>query len=412
MRADILKEVACIKMTTDIKPNFSSLAAEFKASRNTIKKYYNMKEGENPKKARTYKSVFDPYEDFIRERAQNVAGCTYAALFMLLNDKYPEQKGRAKYGSFTAFCRRKKIIVGRNDGKAHVLFETAPGHQLQVDWKEDITIHTTDGKELYFNIFSATLGASRYHVYIHTIGKTRSDFFRCVRMALIKIGGSVNEILTDNMAAIVKITSETKGGRKKYPDVLQWEKDSGIRIRLCKPRSPETKGKVEVSNKFVDRIMVYDGQIKDEDELKKKIDLIMREANEQKNSGIGLSPLSVFMMREKQFLKPLPDMSLLETYEKAGETRKVPNTLLVGFNGHNYSVPLDYIGRLVRIVEEGSEIAIYYNEKEIARHKISDKKTNYLPEHYKQALRQAVGSKVQEDELEELAKKNLEAFGI
>lgn len=412
MRADILKEVACIKMTTDIKPNFSSLAAEFKASRNTIKKYYNMKEGENPKKARTYKSVFDPYEDFIRERAQNVAGCTYAALFMLLNDKYPEQKGRAKYGSFTAFCRRKKIIVGRNDGKAHVLFETAPGHQLQVDWKEDITIHTTDGKELYFNIFSATLGASRYHVYIHTIGKTRSDFFRCVRMALIKIGGSVNEILTDNMAAIVKITSETKSGRKKYPDVLQWEKDSGIRIRLCKPRSPETKGKVEVSNKFVDRIMVYDGQIKDEDELKKKIDLIMREANEQKNSGIGLSPLSVFMMREKQFLKPLPDMSLLETYEKAGETRKVPNTLLVGFNGHNYSVPLDYIGRLVRIVEEGSEIAIYYNEKEIARHKISDKKTNYLPEHYKQALRQAVGSKVQEDELEELAKKNLEAFGI
>lgn len=412
MRADILKEVACIKMTTDIKPNFSSLAAEFKASRNTIKKYYNMKDGENPKKARTYKSVFDPYEDFIRERAQNVAGCTYAALFMLLNDKYPEQKGRAKYGSFTAFCRRKKIIVGRNDGKAHVLFETAPGHQLQVDWKEDITIHTTDGKELYFNIFSATLGASRYHVYIHTIGKTRSDFFRCVRMALIKIGGSVNEILTDNMAAIVKITSETKGGRKKYPDVLQWEKDSGIRIRLCKPRSPETKGKVEVSNKFVDRIMVYDGQIKDEDELKKKIDLIMREANEQKNSGIGLSPLSVFMMREKQFLKPLPDMSLLETYEKAGETRKVPNTLLVGFNGHNYSVPLDYIGRLVRIVEEGSEIAIYYNEKEIARHKISDKKTNYLPEHYKQALRQAVGSKVQEDELEELAKKNLEAFGI
>ena len=43
MRADILKEVASIKMTTDIKPNFSALAADFKASRNTIKRYYNMK---------------------------------------------------------------------------------------------------------------------------------------------------------------------------------------------------------------------------------------------------------------------------------------------------------------------------------------------------------------------------------
>ena len=211
---------------------------------------------------------------------------------------------------------------------------------------------------------------------------------------------------------IVKITSETKSGRKKYPDVLQWEKDSGIRIRLCKPRSPETKGKVEVSNKFVDRIMVYDGLLKDENELKEKIKLIMREANEQKNSGIGLSPLSVFEMREKQCLRPLPDMKLLEAYEKAGETRKVPNTLLVGFNGRNYSVPTDYIGRLVRIVGEDSEVVIYYNEKEIARHKVSDKKTNYLPEHYKQALRQAVGNKVQEDELEELAKKNLEAYEI
>ena len=36
----------------------------------------------------------------------------------------------------------------------------------------------------------------------------------------------------------------------------------------------------------------------------------------------------------------------------------------------------------------------------------------HLPEHYKQALRQAVGNKVQEDELEELAKKNLEAYEI
>ena len=43
MRAEILQEVAYIKMSTDIKPNFSALAATLKASRNTIKRYYNMK---------------------------------------------------------------------------------------------------------------------------------------------------------------------------------------------------------------------------------------------------------------------------------------------------------------------------------------------------------------------------------
>lgn len=191
-----------------------------------------MKEGENPRKKRDCTSVFEPYEDFIRERAQSVAECTYAALFIFLNDRTPELKEKGKYRAFTAFCRRKKIvIIGRNDGK-----------------------------ELYVNILSATLGASKYHVYVHTIGKTRNDFFRCVRMAHMKIGGSVDEILTDNMATIVKITSETKSGRKKYPDVQQWEKNSGIRIRLCRPRSPETKRKGEASNKFIEGIMVYDVQ--------------------------------------------------------------------------------------------------------------------------------------------------------
>ena len=411
MREDILKEINYIRMSGKIKPYFSALAEEFNASRNTVKKYFYMNEGETPKKKRIYKSIYDPYEEFVRERAISVPGCTYAALFMILKDRHPNELGKAKYGAFTAFCRRKRILLDKAGRKAHVLFETAPGHQLQVDWKEDITVHTVKGEEMYFNVFSATLGASRYHVFVYTIGKTRSDFFRCVRLALTKLGGSIDEILTDNMAAIVQITSETKSGRRKYQEVLQWEKDSGINIRLCKPRLPETKGKVEVSNKFVDRIMVYDGLLKDENELKEKIELINAESNEQRNFGIGLSPRSVFEMREKAALRPLPDMNLLMSYEKAGETRKVPNTLLVGFHGHDYSVPKDYIGKLVRTVEEGNEIVIYYNGKEIARHIESDKKTNYLYEHYVGGMKDAVGDALGDDGLDALAKHNLEAFG-
>lgn len=116
-------------------------------------------------------------------------------------------------------------------------------------------------------------------------------------------------------------------------------------------------------------------------------------------------------MREKAALRPLPDMNLLMSYEKAGETRKVPNTLLVGFHGHDYSVPKDYIGKLVRTVEEGNEIVIYYNGKEIARHIESDKKTNYLYEHYVGGMKDAVGDALGDDGLDALAKHNLEAFG-
>ena len=115
MREDILKEINYIRMSGNIKPNFSALAEEFHASRNTVKKYFYMNEGETPKKKRIYKSIYDPYEEFVRERAISVPGCTYAALFMILKDRHPNELGKAKYGAFTAFCRRKKILLDKGN---------------------------------------------------------------------------------------------------------------------------------------------------------------------------------------------------------------------------------------------------------------------------------------------------------
>lgn len=408
MRTDLIREINYIKMCENIKPNFSALARTYKTSRNTVKKYYYAKEEATDHK-RVYRSIFDSYEDFIRERIKAVPECTYAALLMVLKAEYPELAG-AKYNTLTAFCRRKKLSISKEQ-KAHVLYETPMGHQLQVDWKEDITVHTKDGKELFFNIFSATLGASRLHRFVYTVGKTRGDFFRCLNQVFRELGGAVDEILTDNMAPLVDI-SDPKKGRRKYPEVLQWEKDADIKIRLCKPRSPETKGKVEVSNKFVDRIAAFDGLLVDETDLKAKIKDIEKEANEKDNSRIGMPPISLFRMKEKDSLRPLPDMKLLETYEKADESRKVPSSLLVEFRGRDYSVPAQYIGLVVRISCEGNDVVINYNGKEIARHKISDKKINYLLPHYTEGLAQSIGNGIPDDELEKMAERNLELFGI
>jgi transposase len=60
------------------------------------------------------------------------------------------------------------------------------------------------------------------------------------------------EVLTDNMAAIVTVSG---GARRKHPRILQFGRDFGLRIRLCRARSPQTKGKVESSNRFLDRLL-------------------------------------------------------------------------------------------------------------------------------------------------------------
>ena len=70
------------------------------------------------------------------------------------------------------------------------------------------------------------------------------------------------------MKAIVSIEGNK---RYKYNEIIQFEKDLGIKIRLCKVRTPETKGKVESSNRFVNRLLAYNNEIEDKNELIKAI---------------------------------------------------------------------------------------------------------------------------------------------
>ena len=84
----------------------------------------------------------------------------------------------------------------------HVRYETRLGKQLQVDWKENLKIITKHGEVLEFNLFAATLGASRLHYFIYSDSKTEEAFIRCLLDTFHHIGGLTKEVLTDNMSAI------------------------------------------------------------------------------------------------------------------------------------------------------------------------------------------------------------------
>ena len=92
------------------------------------------------------------------------------------------------------------------------------------------------------------MGYSRLHLFSYSKTKTTEDFIRCTIETFRKLGGLPNHILTDNMSAVVSITNGTKF--KNYK-IKQFEKDIGLKIKLCKAKSPETKGKDESSNRFI-----------------------------------------------------------------------------------------------------------------------------------------------------------------
>jgi transposase len=90
------------------------------------------------------------------------------------------------------------------------------------------------------------------------------------------IGGAPKEILADNMASIVDINGTTRKNNKEF---YQFAKDMGTVVRLCKPRSPQTKGKDETANKFMTWLVPYNHEFEDEEELIKIIKDIRNKVN-------------------------------------------------------------------------------------------------------------------------------------
>jgi len=366
----------------NMKPNYSALQRKYGIDRHTIKKYY-VNDGIKYKERKPKVSKYDKYEKEILEIMQEPE-ITIRALYQYLVDKYGELE--FTYSGLKSFTLRKGIKRKGRTTEAHVRFETKPGEQLQVDWKEDIEMVSSLGEIFKFNIFGATLGYSRQHVYIYSKTRTTEDFLRCTIDTFNNLGGLPNHIKTDNMAAIVSITN---GMKKKHPIILQFEKDTGVKIKLCKVHTPETKGKVESANRFIQWLLPYNHRFKDEAELIDIINRINIAVNKQTNQTTNIPPIVLFK-KEKEYLNPIPSKILLESYISNVETQTVPPTLLVSYKGNGYSVPKSYIGKRVKLIPITNKLYIYFNTELITIHDISLNKFNYQHEHYVEALKSRI----------------------
>lgn len=266
----------------------------------------------------------------------------------------------------------------------------------------NLKIHLKDGTEIAFNVFSATLAYSREHIFIYSTSKTTEDFIRCIITVFRKLGGISEEVLTDNMASIVTLHN---GEKKVKKQISQLFKDLGCELKLCKVRTPQTKGKVENSNKYINWIYAYDYQLNSEEELIKLIEEnIVSDSNRQINQGTLMPPYKLFK-KEKEYLKPLPSHILLESYIKEHYRQVVPSTMLINYKGNRYSLPPAYIGKAIDIYPTGDSIYIYHNNTLVTKHTISQNRVNYHKNHYEQGLNTAIKNK--EIDIEAIASENL-----
>ncbi len=376
-----------------VKPNFSELARNYGVSRQTVQRYWN----DSGKKeiTRNRPSMFEKYrEEIVVLMAKN--GVTKKSVYEFLLKKYVDIPN---YSAFRSYTTTNNITLAKSS-KPTVRFETAPGSQLQVDWKENIVLHSRDGVKYEFNILTSTLGYSRFHKFQYAKTRTTEEFIRCMCDLFNELGGGVDHILTDNMPALVNVLC---GKLLKVDKIIRFERESGIKIKLCKTKRPYTKGKVESANRFLSWLMAYDGEFDTEEELIEIIASINNSVNLQKNATTKKAPIELFY-KEKEYLKKIPTISI-EKYVDNSSLQLVPSTQLVYFKGCGYSVPADCIGKMVKVICVADSLFLYLENDLLTVHNLSKKRFNYKTEHYLEGL--GVVEEELDEEFAEKVKENL-----
>lgn len=276
------------------------------------------------------------------------------------------------------------------------------------NWLERIfKTRIKNGEIFEINIFLALLGFSRAKYLELTLNKTQPTLFRCLSNAIKYFGGTPHEFLFDNMRTVVD-QSRTQFREPVYNETfVKFAKDAGFIAKSCIAFRPKTKGKVETVAKAMNRIKAYNKEFETLEELQAIVNDLMTRLNSEIQGTTKAKPFDLLKI-EKEYLNPEPKYEILEAYfNQKPLTRKVPKDFLISYQGKRYSVPPNYIGKYVTLVQEGTQLLIYYNNILIAKHIISTKTISYREEDYREGAKYSFSD---EDALNEAVKRNIKFY--
>jgi len=219
-----------------------AIARELQISRNTVRKYLRGEAVKAPaRRGPGRPRKLEPYEDWIRRRVEGAAPIRLPATVL-----HREVAAMGFDGTPRTVQRFVSGLYPTPEPEPVVRFETAPGHQAQMDWGE----YRLGRRKVY--AFVGVLGYSRW-LYVEYVESMRSEvLIACHRRMLGDFGGVPREVLYDNMKTVVTERDAYGRGRHRFHTAI-WALagDLGYRPRLCRPARPQTKGKVERSIDYI-----------------------------------------------------------------------------------------------------------------------------------------------------------------
>lgn len=383
--------------------NKAELARRFNCDPRTIDRYIRISTGELVPKERThsYKSKLDDYKELIINKVDNY-GCTAMSVFKLI-----QKKGyTGKYSIVADFVAKHKDNEVK---KATIRFETHPGLQAQVDWKEDLKLVNRNGDVFRINIFLIVLGHSRYKYIELTSDRSQNTLFKCLINAFKFFDGMPKEILFDNMKTVVDHAKSSFTSTVFNEAFTYFSRDAGFKPIACRPYRPQTKGKVESLAKLMDRLKAYNEEFDTWDDLRIIVNNFMNDINNEISQATNEKPIDMFKS-EKEHLLPKPNLDTLYSYtsDQEDKTVKVNRESMIKYEGRKYSVPIKYIGERMSVVcDDYNNLRIYYNGKFVISHPKTTRPYNYTVDTAYEILKSDAMKHNNDDEILSYVKKNL-----
>lgn len=394
-----------------LKPNLCRLSRELDCDRRTIKKY--LKGYEKPA-TRARPSKIDEYYNQIQEllSKENIQIFEYKQnLWQFLTDNHGLQCSQSafrryisKYPELDAYFKKSKKAVNT---QSLMRFETDPGEQAQLDWKESMEIILSSGEIIVVNIFVLILSYSRFRIFKLSLSKSQEVLLNFLTESFETIGGVPKILLTDNMKTVMDTPRSEYSKGKVNNRFSNFAKDFGFELKPCIAGRPNTKGKVETTMKLLEEIKAYNGLFNYQ-ELHEHVAKINERANASYHQGSGTIPAFAFK-KEKDHLSELPDSTIRGHYKITNTNHKVNKSSLFSFRSNMYSVPPEYIGKTVKIQVYANQLYVYYSTKLIAVHQLTNQKLNYQETDYLQITRKSF--RFNDDKIREIAKDNLRKIG-
>lgn len=358
------------------KINISQIARDLGVDRRTVKRYMELTE-ENKKSRKARTSKVEKHHDII---AGIVKNNDYIYIEHIYNKLKREHDVDYSLSTFKCYYY-KQFKSSTSSKKVTARFETEPGFQAKIDYKENQSYIGEDGFIYKTDILALTLGHSRYTLRKVIANKTTACTLNALVEMFEELGGVPKQIVYDNAKALVTVPKSANSQALVNDVFEQFLKDFGIQGFACAPYRPETKGKVEVQMKRVDELLTYNGEFTSRIDISEKLESITSDNNAKYSQTTNRIP-KFGIKKELENMLTLPNANILSNYKLNTKTVKVSNENMVNYKSNKYSVSSGLIGKEVQLNTLNDCLYIYYKSNLVCMHKISKEKLNYTDNHY------------------------------